>query len=273
MKDLLDFLINCLTNDLFEDVKVLLGTSPATQYSDAWDKLVGGTDSIFKTILFPIGIGICTIYFLISLMDKVTTEQLNLEQFIKQFMKLIIVVYISQYAITIITDLMGFSQSLFKEVFGEISVNPASSAESFYKSLPGYTGGFGAQLGLAGQLILPAFFTLIMRLVINFVCYSRLIEIYIKAMFTPIAVSDIFVGGMNSNGVRYLKGFLALCMQSVIIIVTNYIYSVINGAVVSNIDPGLENLFPYLVATLGINLAATGLLVKSLQITKDIVGA
>lgn len=275
MDTLIEFLKTVLTTGLFDSLNNYLSLKPNDgEYTDVWNILISGTESIFEAVILPIGIGICTLYFLIGLLDKISSEQINLEQFLKAFMKLVIVVYLISNSLDVLNALLNLGNHFYVKIYEKINNNFSSaSAITFYDNLIAGANTTTEKFGVIMQLFFPAIASFIAQAIVGFICYSRLIELYLRAMFTPIAVSDIFVGGANSNGFRYLKGFLALAMQNAVIYLIAYIYSIVSAGVVDTIVNGDPSFLDVTIGTLALSFAACGLLLKSLNITKEIVGA
>ncbi len=54
-------------------------------------------------------------------------------------------------------------------------------------------------------LFFPYILSWLLGMCVKIICYTRLIEIYIRAAFAPIAFSDFFHNGFQGSGWRFLK--------------------------------------------------------------------
>ena len=149
--------------------------------------------------------------------------------------------------------------------------------------------------GTAVKLILPYILVTLGNLAIMFICISRLLELVVRVIFAPIAVSDIFTNGENSSGFRYLKKIFAYGLQFVMVVVISMAFSTIlkmgifsNGASASSLaailtrtsfsEEGCKQFVNTMVGS-GHYIARTALqaakfiiIMKSLSICNEIVG-
>ena len=126
-----------------------------------------------------------------------------------------------------------------------------------------------------------------------FIGFTRLIELTIRALFSPIAVADIFTHGIQSPGIRYMKKIAALSIQFAVIVVINIGCSLLLQS--NMFSPGAGNITDILLAgefdlhacldflnelltgggfvlRMALILTKIGLTIKSLSICNDIVG-
>ena len=94
------------------------------------------------------------------------------------------------------------------------------------------------------------------------ICFGRVIQIAAYMALAPLSMADAFNGGIaNSSAIRFLKKFLALCLQVVVILIILIL--------TKHLFIGETNIV-FLIAT---QLISVSLIMKSQQITSDIVGA
>ena len=105
---------------------------------------------------------------------------------------------------------------------------------------------------------------------VKIICYTRLIEIYIRAAFAPIAFSDFFHNGFQGGGWRFLKSFLAVCLQGAVILCIGAIFGALMP-VIFNLG-GDTTFFSAMGRYFAILAAAVMLMFKSLSLTKEFVG-
>lgn len=234
-----------------------------------------------KNVIQPIAVMLLFIYFMIALVDKMSSENFTWEQLWRQMAMLLAAKYLIEN---------GFD--LLKLLF-ELGMAVASKVESFTVSLSqnpdsGVTDetakviieGFKEGLGLGGimkvfesmilfiYLLIPWLLSWIMRLCVSIICYSRIIEIYARATFAPIALSDFFHSGLQSGGWRYLKNFLAVSLQGAMLLVIAVIFS----ALFKQLTVDEQNLFSFIGTYLAFFASAIMLMFKSLSLTKELLG-
>jgi len=164
---------------------------------------------------------------------------------------------------------MGLSGS------GEAIENNAKLKE-LYKSYtgatwpkePGWIDGIkNLVTGRALTLLLAWLFTFVVKIVIYLVVFMRILEIFLRTMFAPIALSDMFYNGLNSTGFRFLKNYLAVSLQVVVIYGCIVLYNVLMADVASDVARSI-----FLVKYLGLTAATVGILFKSQSLIKEFVG-
>lgn len=98
------------------------------------------------------------------------------------------------------------------------------------------------------------------------VMVSRVIQMGVYMILSPIAIADLFNGGiMNSPGFRFLKKFFAICLQGAVIYVIMMVTMSLQKSFLSSLN---GNAFMLLVPS----LVMISLILKAQQITNDIVG-
>ena len=119
------------------------------------------------------------------------------------------------------------------------------------------------------QLFLPWIATLIMVACSYFIVYSRLIEMMWRICGAPIALSDFMNEGLHGAGWRYMKNFLAICMQGMIILVIYSVYTYLYYDIFTN---NTQGFWATVLMQLSVSFAAISLMFKSLTLSKELVG-
>lgn len=231
------------------------------------------------SLIVPIGIYMMFIYFMISLTELVSSDGFTLQQVAKRMFLLLVAKYLMDHGFEIMELLFNLGMSITAEINNamvgggkpELIFDAKEMIDTFRANL-GMTGFLKifADLILFVYLLIPWGGSWLMRLAINIICYSRVIEIYCRAVLAPIALSDFYHGGLQSSGWRFLKNFVAVCLQGATILLISIIFSLMIKVIVVE-DSG------HPMAFLGSYLAFYGssvmLMVKSLPLTKELVGA
>lgn len=243
---------------------------------------------VYINLMVPIAVSLLVIYFVIALIEKSTNEQFTYEQLFLLLAKMVIGIFIISKGWDILKELQDIGLKIFDifKYWADESqiMKDSQTAElgneykEFFKELTGVKWpGDDKQLGFmksiqafigGGFIIIPAWiFQQIVVITIYAVVFLRIMEIYIRAMFAPLALSDIFYNGLNSTGFRFLKSFLAVFLQVIVIYGCILLYIVIGK------DLTAEPSMIFLVKHLAMTAATLGVVLKSQTLIKEFIGA
>lgn len=263
--------------DLFKDIIDTLQTnlfSSSGNYSAA----VNLVEDLYFTVIQPIALMLMIIYFLLALVDKMTSENFTWEQMGKQMCMFLASFYLINHGFEILELLFQLGLSLTNQINTLVdgSLDPkdaASRVESVINTFKETINvpNFLKDICLFVYLLIPWALSWIMALVVKIICYTRVIEIYARAAFAPIALSDFFHSGFQGAGWRFLKSFLAVCLQGALILVINAIYSTLFDVIAGSVDTRLS-LFAFLGVYLAVMASACMLMFKSLSLSKELLG-
>lgn len=237
-------------------------------------------NTVYHDIMVPIGIGLMIIWFLVTLTEKATHDQFNFEQMFMLFAKLIAAKYIIDNGMDLFMKMWDIGISLASSISYETEVYDTAKIHQLWEQFFGKS--WNQKLGIAYsiylllQLLIPWVAAWVLSLAVRFICVSRMIEVYIRMMFAPIAVSDFMTEGTHGTGWRFLKSFFAICLQGAMLIAIGALYSALTGESLSHLNlsdfSGVLGLVNYTLETLIYALAALALMFKSLSLSKEIVG-
>lgn len=256
---------------LFSDINKTLSFSNQVFSGQLWNTI----STVYNNLILPFSVGLMVLWFLVALMEKASDQNFSFEVLVKMLIKYIFAYFLMKNGLNIIEVFLGIGGSLVNK-FGTIADSNITLANDL-KALVEQDANGSAISGIFSalswyiQLLIPCVLGWIMKIMVNVMAYGRLIELAIKAMFAPIPLADMFSDGGNSTGIRYLKSFLATCLQGVVIAAIAFAYS----TMVSGFYGGaatLTNLFPTLGLFLIGGLSAMLLISKSQQLAKEIVG-
>ena len=217
-------------------------------------------------LMIPIASVFVCIYFLMDLMDKLTSERFNAEVLIKMLMKLLAAVAIvsnaSEWAIKIMTFGADFSLAVIGQIGNDVSFNLGQFVDDL---------GFWQSIGMYGLMLFPWIVSSILKIALYMICYGRTIEMGVRSAFAPIGCADLMTGGANSNGMRYLKGLFAIALQGAIMIGVVFVGSKIIELTIMN-TKGLTNVVAFIPKYLGIVSAMVGMMGASKGIAKEVIG-
>ena len=267
-QDIVNSILNSLSINLFSDD----GT-----YSHALELARDLHNSVIK----PFALMLMFIYFMLAVVDKLSAENFTWEQLWRQMAMLLVAKFLIDHGFEILDILFNIGMSLAHQIqeaaglYGgatEEGVEHAKELITGFKTSLGLSGTWTSWLGdiiLFAFLIIPWLLSWIMRLCVNIICYTRIIEIYVRATFAPVALSDFFHSGLQGSGWRFLKNFLAVCLQGGVILVIGVIFSALFEELV--VDE--TNMFMFIGVYLAFFASAIMLMFKSLSITKELVGS
>lgn len=256
--------------DIYETLSVNLFSGSGT-FGTAYSVV----HSIYNAVM-TIGVMLLFIYFVLALVDKMSSDNFTWEQLWRQFALLLAGKYVMENGFRILETLFNIGMATAARIsalgnpsVSEAMVDAATILAEFRDSLDCWD--FLKVPIMFGYLLVPWLLAWIMGLAVNIICYSRVIEIYARATLAPIALSDLFHSGLNGAGWRYLKSFLAVALQGALILIIGIIYSAVFQSLVLD-----SNTFSDILAFLGkyivIYAAAVMLMFKSLSLSKELVG-
>lgn len=272
VKEMFDYMFS---GGLFKSLVNILTANPSdgeSIYNSAWDLVL----KTYDTYILPVGIGLMLIWFLVAFVQKASSEQMNFDQLFLLFAKLIAAYYLMNHGLELFAELWGLGNSLMTSFMGDSTIANGGVTDAnialAWKDLTGETypktPGFWRSLGCFAQLMFPWLVCAALSGVASFIAYSRMIEMLLRMMVAPIALSDFMSEGLHGSGWRYVKTFLAICLQGLLILCIAMIYSKIVGKILTG-GTFMEITVGYLV----ISFAAVSLMFKSLSLCKELVGA
>lgn len=260
------------SNEVFTKIAEILKLDPSSgELSFAWQ----AAERVYNNVMVPIALGLLVIWFLVNLMEKSSSEQITIEQFLMLFVKLIAAKFIIDNGFQIFADLWSLGISVIDDVGDAFTHNANGLAfdyHALWKDITGHEWNeklpILTSLGLMCQLLLPWIASKIMIACVYFICYSRLLEMLVRMLATPIAVSDFVTEGLHGAGWRYMKNFLAICLQGMIIVAIGQLYPLVMAGVLTTSGGFWTVVLKYLA----FSFAAIALMFKSLSLSKELVG-
>ena len=193
-------------------------------FSSLWQ-----TGQQFYNLLKPVGIILAVIYVLSEMMDRSMNDLQNPEYLAKGLMKLAIGIIIIQNGYEIATwviQLASYTTGLLSSPVGKIT---DGSKLCNYSKLVGMN--MWEAIGEFASLMIPWILIMIASILTTVVCWIRVLDIIIRVIFAPIGMSDIMLGGVQSQGFKYLKRLGAAGLQGAIIFAIVKAYGIISGLI------------------------------------------
>lgn len=261
--------------------------------TDGFDKVFNSAVGAMKTI----GFALCLFFFIMTLVDLLTSERLSFEIFWKHFLKLILGVFMVDNADKVKDFVIDFGNAFITDInTGLLSLtNGVSNGTDhpfnvhngdFIKALVEFAEtkplGWLILLGLAFLVgIFPMLIGIVFKGATILIAFSRFLELYLRCTFLPVALALMTDDGWRGAGGRYIKKIIAVSVQGVALIVIGSLI----GAAVANIftdlatvkeaftiETMLELCFKVIITSLGFGLAGLSLMFKSMGIVNDVFG-
>lgn len=101
------------------------------------------------------------------------------------------------------------------------------------------TTGWGNILGLFLSTFIVLMAILICGLIIQVIAYGRIFELYVYLVVSPLPMAFLPLGNGNGDGVhrittKFLKNFIAVCLQGVMMIIVIRVFDVVIGNTIIN---------------------------------------
>lgn len=281
-----DFLATIL-NEMFKLVSnlassigelALVSFQPAGQ-NDMWgyglSKVWSTVISISNNVTEPIAVYIVLIMFLLSTIDRVSTEQFTLESLLKDLIKFCMGIYLVTNAVEIVVGCIKIGNLILIEASDHMFAvsNLDDLSHLFTGDALKTWGGVIPMVLMWVVFTVFIIFELIVMLFMNGITLVRTLEIAIRASVAPLALSDTFAGNItNSHAIGFIRSFAALCLQGLFISICANIIPVFMAGAFNNMDsPWL--IIGVLLNMIILSVATLLLMFRSGSIAKDILGA
>lgn len=205
-----------------------------------------------------LGYSLITLYCLLDIMEKAQADNLTPELIMRALIKLFIAFFLIKNGLKIIVKLIEIGNALIGAVgtAGAGASSPYTHVEY----------GLFAAIGQLVKVVVPWLLALLAKLVVYLISLSRLVQIGVYAVFAPVGMANIYEGGMNSSGFRYLKKFMAVILQGAIIVAILVVVGKLQQTVINQFGLG------ELLAGAAIGLMQLMLIVRSQTWANDVLG-
>lgn len=270
-------IVNGMLNDMSgnkgmnADIEANAIFAPGSSLRTVW---IENQDTLKKmyNIVFGYGLALSLVFFILYLTREASEGRWNIDIFVKACIMLVVSAWIMAHGFDLICNFIDLGTAMGRSIMNSEASKEVPSGfvdQAFVDRLNSANGkiwGTIANIGGWLQLSIPWLLTNILMLYIQVQVYMRMTEMFIRAFFAPLALGDMYSGGPNPTGMRYLRSFLACALQGVIIIGTLYVYRMIGSGVAST-----DGLFGF-AGNLAILAAAAGFIGKSSSFAKEICG-
>jgi len=222
-------------------------------------------------------LAIAILFFIIALLELAMSERMTLEFLIKFFSKLVVSVFLIFNCQELTQDILDLGIA-FDNTLKDYG---ASIGEPLDKNLSDLADSLseGDWVGLLFSLLIPSmiirFFGVIVNGVVYIIAFTRLLELYIRGAFMPIALALISDDGWRGSAGRYIKKFIAIVCQGAVLVVIGNMSSGLMGAAANfalqTITP--ETAILSLTISLAASIATISIMFKSIGLVNDVFGA
>ena len=238
-------------------------------YTDVWNIVT----KIANNVMEPIGVMVIVIMFLLSLVDKVSTEQFTMESLMKDLIKLCMGLYLVTNAVEIVVGCIELGNGILKSVEAAVGGVPETWEMVVTKETFEGFGNFLVTALLSIVFLLFIIIDLLILVIMKGISMIRVLEIALRTALAPVALSDTFAGNLlNSHAIGFIRSFAALCLQGVFITVIAHFVPVFWQGVLADSTKAMDVLEGCLNMLL-ISAVALILMFKSGSIAKDMLGA
>lgn len=269
--------VNGMLNDLNgnkgmnADIEANAIFAPGSSLRNIW---IENQDVLKKmyNIVFGYGLALSLVFFILYLTREASEGRWNIDIFVKACIMLVVSAWIMAHGFDLICNFIDLGTAMGRSIMNSEASKEVPTAivdQGFVDRLNSANGKlWGTIANVSGwfQLIFPWVLNNILLLYIQVQVYMRMIELFIRAFFAPLALGDMYSGGPNPTGMRYLRSFLACALQGVIIIGTLYVYRMVGSRISST-----DGFFGF-AGNLAILAAAAGFIGKSSSFAKEICG-
>lgn len=261
-------------NDKLAELWALLTQSPDTfKGGSIWTVI----QSIGHTMQ-GVGYGLLVLFFAMGVFQSAASlkEMQRPEFAIRHFLRFagakVAVGYSMEIVLAVFQICGGIINTVMTNLGGAISAGATLPAElvaaiedvGFLQSIPLWLVSF-----LASLIITVLSFVLILTV------YGRFFKIYIYAAVAPLPLASFAGEGTSQNGKAFIKSYVGVCMEGVVIILACLIYS----AFLSSGSPAVDNTLPavtmawqYLGQLIFNMLVLTGLVKGADRLAKEMFG-
>lgn len=276
-KGFLKELVNGMLNDLNgnkgmnADIEANAIFAPGSSLRNIW---IENQDVLKKmyNIVFGYGLALSLVFFILYLTREASEGRWNIDIFIKACIMLVVSAWIMAHGFDLICNFIDLGTAMGRSIMNSEASKEVPTAivdQGFVDWLNNANGKLWGTIANVGgwlQLSIPWVLNNILLLYIQVQVYMRMIELFVRAFFSPLALGDMYSGGPNPTGMRYLRSFLACALQGVIIIGTLYVYRMVGSGISST-----DGFFGF-AGNLAILAAAAGFIGKSSSFAKEICG-
>ena len=257
-------------NNQVQDIAVQVGTTPAGWNAGVFAMI----RTLSETVVLPIA-GIVLTFVLCYELIQLIIEKNNLSDFdtfniFNWIFKTFVAVFILTNTFNIVMGVFDIAQHVVNQSAGLISGSLELGSDAMMDAIRASleTMGVGELLGLFFEVQIVRLCMLIMSVIIMFIVWGRMIEIYLTVSIAPIPFSTMINREWGQIGNNYLKSLFALAFQGFLIMVCVAIYAVLVAGIAIS-----DNMHVVIWSIAGMTALLCFILLKTGGMAKSIFAA
>ena len=177
---------------------------------------------IAQVVVTPIALSLLTLFLMFELIDILKRAAgsggVTMEQMFPFMLKFALSYALVNGAVGLLTGIFNITLSMINNINMEIG---GASGFLDLAELRSYVGdaGFGEQLNMFIVVLLVSIIVMIGSIIINIKITMRMIEIYVFISLSPLPLSTLGSSEGSQMGKSFLKSFVAVCVQGVVMLV------------------------------------------------------
>lgn len=247
-------------------------------YKGAWNIISG----LSKSVAIPIAIMLVTLYFILDVVEGSTSGQ-TFEKFLSSTLKYVFTLFFIFNAVTLLTYFVDLGRAVIAKstATGLTDAQVEEKAVNLMNEV--FADGNDAKEAMAGefktviilrslQFVIPYLIMFFSQFIMISMAYTRMIEIMVRIGFAPIGFADIYTSGLSGGAGRYLRGFIAVCLQGALMVASAV---VVSSMVTTALNPatGADGSMQRIVQASIITFVGAGVTYKSQEIARELLGA
>ena len=223
----------------------------------------------YYKVLEIFGLMLAVIYSLVETLAHLQHDNLTGEHFAREIMKMAIAAIFIMNGFEFATGIVEVGRGIINSVGTATlnsTANPANCMYSTFEAsnpIEAIMNAF-AVIGRIITLLLPWIILSVAKIIIAIACWARVLELVVRVIFSPIGMSDMFVYGTRSNGIKYMKKMLVCAIQGAVMMAMVQAY----GVIVANVSPGQGQWVVTVIMSIVMLSSAT----KAKDIASDVCG-
>lgn len=216
------------TSGLVEWMRGILGAAQDVLAADLMQTAMSAMSGIACSLM--------VLYFFMHLADQVNRDLFTMDKMIVMFIKLVLSFAVLANLPVLVNNLIRVGLLMFNLMESNFLVDPetlidiqvtADSINQEYNSGLSVIFGFVQHLKVWLLCTIANLLYMIVMIIGYFISTSTILMGLARAVFSPIAVVELFEDGSRSSGIRYLKGmvadFMSLAVMYIIIIMASQV--------------------------------------------------
>ncbi|MEG2983596.1 MAG: CD0415/CD1112 family protein [Peptostreptococcaceae bacterium] len=224
--------------------------------------------SLNSNVMKPIGFSLVALFFVIDFLNKsIMFEYAKVENVIKSLLKLVLAKAVMDSTFMFLETCFGVVSNIISSVnaSGSLKIAATGDIATLVKNQMEGMGIFEQMLFFL-QTWPWTFAMNIFKIIVFFVVYGRMIELFILTAIAPIPIATMVSEGVGDVAKRFFKLYIAVCFQGVIIIIACLLYAAMYKGLVGEAKDAMSMITNMVLA----GVVLSGILIKSGTWSKQI---